>query len=269
MADIHPLAVVDPSAELSEDVRVGPFCVVGPDVRIGAGTVLENSVTLTGRVRMGERNHVHAGVIIGGAPQDLTFAGVNTEVIIGDDNVFRETVTVNRGSEKEDGITSIGSQCYFMAASHVAHDCRIGDRVVMANGTLLGGHVHVHDDASLSGNVAVHHFTTVGSFSFVGGLARVTIDIPPYMLCEGHPARPRCINIVALKRNGFPPNVIKALQEAHRLIYRGKARLDDAREILRASGHLVPQVNHLLNYIEIQQEGRNGRGRERLRKIAA
>jgi len=269
VADIHPLAVVDSQAELAEDVRIGPFCVIGPQVKIGAGTVLENSVTVTGRVTIGERNHVHANAVIGDAPQDLSYAGGDTEVVIGNDNVFRESVTVNRGSEKEDGLTQVGSHCYFMAQSHIAHDCRVGDRVVIANNTLLGGHVHVHDDATLSGGVAVHHFTTVGSYSFVGGLARVTIDVPPYMLCEGHPARPRCINIVALKRNGFSPQAIKSLQEAHRLIYRGKARLDDARELLRASGHLVPQVNHLLNYIEMQQEGRNGRGRERLRKIAA
>ena len=269
MADIHPLAAVDSQAEIAADVRIGPFCVVGPQVKIGAGTVLENNVTLTGCVTIGQRNHIHATTVIGGAPQDMSFAGSDTQGIIGDDNAFREGVTVNRATHKEDGITAIGSHCYFMAQAHIAHDCRVGDRVVMANGTMLGGHVHVHDDATLSGNAAVHHFTTIGSYSFVGGLSRVTMDVPPYMLCEGHPARPRCINIVALKRNGFPPAAIKGLQEAYRLLYRTKSRLDDAREILRANGHMAPQVNHLLAYIEIQQEGRNGRGRERMRKVAA
>ncbi len=269
MADIHPLAAVDPQATLAEDVHIGPFCVIGPQVEIGAGTVIENNVTLTGRVAIGQRNHIHPMAVIGGAPQDLNCPGEDTAVVIGDENVFREGVTISRGSEKEEGITHVGSQCYFMANTHIAHDCRVGDRVVMANGSVLAGHVHVHDDATLSGNVGVHHFTTIGSFSFVGGLAKVTTDIPPFMLCEGHPARPRCINIVALKRNGFSPQAIKGLQEAFRLIFRGKARLDDAREILRAGGHLVPRVNQLLAYLEIQQEGRNGRGRERLRKIAA
>ena len=269
MADIHTLAAVDPQAELAADVRIGPFCVIGPHVKIGAGSILENNVTVTGRVTIGERNHIHATTVIGGSPQDLSYEGADTQVIVGSNNVFREGVTINRGTEKEEGITYVGSHGYYMAQAHIAHDCHVGDRVVMANGTMLGGHVHVHDDATISGNVAVHHFTTIGSYSFVGGLSRVTMDVPPYMLCEGHPARPRCINIVALKRNNFPATAIKGLQEAYRLIYRAKARLDDAREILRSNGQLTPQVNHLLSYIEIQQEGRNGRGRERLRKVAA
>jgi UDP-N-acetylglucosamine acyltransferase len=156
-----------------------------------------------------------------------------------------------------------------MAHCHVAHDCRLGDRVVLANGVLLAGHVHVHDDVTISGNAGVHHHATIGSYAFVGGLARVAMDIPPYMLCEGHPARPRCINVVALKRNDFPQHVVKALQEAHRLIFRGKVRIDDAREMLRSAGQLVPQVTHLLSFLETQQEGHNGRGRERLRRMAA
>ncbi|MCA9268525.1 MAG: acyl-ACP--UDP-N-acetylglucosamine O-acyltransferase [Planctomycetales bacterium] len=269
MAKIAAQAVVDPRAVLADDVEVGPFCCIGPDVSIGPGTVLANNVTLTGRVTIGAGNRIHSGVVIGDAPQDLSYRGGATQVVIGDGNVIREHVTINRGSEKEDGVTSIGSQCYLMANSHVAHDCKLGSRVVIANGTLLAGHVHVHDDVTLSGNVAIHHYATVGSYSFVGGLARVTGDIPPYMLCEGSPARPRCVNVVALKRNDFSQTAIKALQEAHRLLYRGKVRLDDAREILRSGGLLVPQVNHLLSFLEIQQEGRHGRGRERLRRMAA
>ena len=154
-----------------------------------------------------------------------------------------------------------------MACSHVAHDCRLGDRVIMANGTLLGGHVHVHDYASLSGAVAVHHYTTVGSYSFVGGLSRVLHDVPPFMLVEGSPCRPRCINVVALKRNGFPADVIGALSDSHRLLYRAKVGLDHAREILRSEGKLLPQVNELLSFIQIQQDGRYGRGRQ-LRRAA-
>ncbi len=269
MAIISPHACVDPSATLADDVFVGPFCVVGPQVKIGAGTRLENNVTLHGRVTIGANNQIYGGAAIGGPPQDLSYAGGDTQVIIGDRNTIREGVTINRASEKEEGITSIGNQCYLMANSHVAHDCRLGDRIVIANGTLLAGHIHVHDDATLSGNSAIHHFSTIGSYSFVGGMARVTGDVPPYMLCEGHPARPRCINIVALKRNNFPPHAIKALQEAHRILYRSKTRLDEAREELRAGGHLVPQVNHLLTFLEMSHEGQHGRARERLRRIAA
>lgn len=262
-------AVIDPRATIADGVEIGPFCVVGPDVVIGAGTRLENGVTLMGRVTLGEGNHLYPGVVVGGAPQDLSYKGTPTEVIIGNYNVIREATTINRGSEKEDGVTSIGNHCYLMANAHVAHDCHIGDRVVIANGTLLAGHVHVHDHATLSGNLAVQQFATVGCYSFVGGLSRVPHDIPPYMLCEGHPARARCVNVVALKRAEFSADVIKALSEAHRIIFRGKARLDEARELIRAAGFLLPQVNHLLSFLEMQQEGRNGRARERIRRMAA
>jgi len=152
-----------------------------------------------------------------------------------------------------------------MACCHVAHDCRVGDRVIIANGTLLAGHVHIHDDATLSGAIGVHHFATIGSFSFVAGLSRVLHDVPPFMLVEGAPARPRCVNIVALKRNDFPTDTIAALSEAHRLLFRAKVGLDHAREILRNNGMLVPAVNHLLSFIQDQHEGRHGRGRERRR----
>lgn len=258
-------ALVDPRAEIGDDVHIGPFSVVGPDVKIGRGTRLENSVTLMGHVSLGENNHLFPGVVVGGPPQDVSYRGSNTQVVIGDHNILREGVTVNRASEKEDGITRVGSHNFFMAYSHVAHDCRVGDHVIMANGTLLGGHVHVYDHATLSGGIGVHHYTTIGRYSFIGGLARVIHDVPPFMLCEGHPARPRCVNVVALKRNDFTSATIHCLAEAHRLLYRAKVGLDHAREILRSNEQLVPAVNELLSFIQGQQEGKHGRGRERRR----
>jgi UDP-N-acetylglucosamine acyltransferase len=152
-----------------------------------------------------------------------------------------------------------------MANCHVAHDCRIGDHVIIANGTLLGGHVRVHSRASLSGAVAVHHWATIGGWSFVAGLSRVLHDVPPFMLCEGAPARPRCINVVALKRGGFDRSAIDALGEAHRLLYRAKVGLEPAREMLRSQGMLAPQVMQLLEFFGDQQDGRHGRARERRR----
>lgn len=265
MTDIAPTAVVDPQAELGDDVTIGPFCVVGPRARIGRGTRLIGHVTILGRTIIGEGNQIFPNAVIGAEPQDLSYRGSETCVVIGDHNVIREGVTINRATEKEDGITSVGNHCYLMAACHVAHDCKIGDRVIIANGTLLGGHVHIQDDATLSGSVAVHHFTTIGSYSFVGGVSRVLHDVPPYMLVEGIPSRPRCINVVALKRNDFPADVIRALAEAHRLLYRAKVGLDHAREILRGDGYLYPAVNHLLSFIQNQHEGRHGRGRDRRR----
>jgi UDP-N-acetylglucosamine acyltransferase len=256
---------IDPHAEIGDDVVIGPFCVIGPNVRIGNGTRLENGVTLMGSVTLGENNHLFPGVVIGAQPQDVSYRGSETRVEIGDSNVFREGVTVNRATEKEQGVTRIGNRNFLMACSHVAHDCKLGDHIIMANGTLLGGHVHVYDHATLSGGIGVHHFTTIGRYSFVGGCSRVIHDVPPFMLCEGHPARPRCVNVVALKRNDFSTDAIHCLSEAHRLLYRAKVGLDHAREILRSNDKLVPPVNELLNFIQTQQEGKHGRSRERRR----
>jgi UDP-N-acetylglucosamine acyltransferase len=258
-------ASVDPRAEIDDEVYIGPFCVIGPRVRIGRGTRLENSVTIMGRVTLGEDNRLWPGVVIGGEPQDISYGGTETQVIIGNANLIRECVTIHRASEKEDGITHIGDHNFFMACSHVAHDCKLGNHIIMANGTLLGGHVHVHDHASFSGGVGVHHYATIGSYAFVAGLSCVRLDVPPYMLVEGYPARPRCVNVVALKRNNFTPEVIEALGQAHRLLFRAKVGLEQAREILRGNEQLGPEVNYLLDFIQDQQGGRHGRGRERRR----
>ena len=264
-AVIHPSALVEPGAALGEDVRIGPFCSVSGNAVIGRGTILESHVTIMGDVRIGERNHLFPNSVLGGEPQDVSFRGTPTRVVIGDRNVIREGVTINRATEKEDGITSIGDANFLMACSHVAHDCRIGDHCTLANGTLLGGHVRVHSRASLSGAVAVHHWVTIGAWSFVAGLSRVLHDVPPFMLSEGLPARPRCINVVALKRGGFARESIEAVTEAHRLLYRAKVGLEPAREILRSQGLLLPDVMQLLEFLSQQQEGRHGRARERRR----
>lgn len=261
-------ACVDPRAELDDDVVIGPLCVVGPQVRIGRGTRLENGVTLLGRVTLGRDNRIWPGAVIGGDPQDLSYTGTDTQVIIGDGNVIREGVTINRASEKEDGITAIGDDNYLMACSHVAHDCKLGSGIVIANGTLLGGHVHIGDRATLSGGIGVHHFASIGKFSFTAGISRVLHDVPPFMLCEGSPARPRCINLVALKRNNFTDDAIEGLTEAYRLLYRAKIGLDRAREELKNDDRLVPEVLQLLEFVRAQQDGRHGRSRERIRRAA-
>jgi len=265
---VEQSAAVDPRAELDDDVHIGPFCVVGPNVRLGRGTHLINSVTIMGRVTIGQHNRVFAGAVIGGDPQDISYRGSDTEVVIGDENVIREGVTINRATEKEDGVTALGSNSFIMAGCHIAHDCRVGSRVIMANATLLGGHVHVADDATISGGVAVHHFSSIGSYSFIGGLSRVLHDVPPYMLADGNPSRPLCVNMVALKRHDFSKDTIRALTEAHRLIYRAKVGIEHARELLRADGMLVPEVVHLFGFLQHQHEGKNGRGRDR-RRLAA
>ena len=264
-ADIAPSAVIEAGAQIAQDVRSGPYCIVSSKSVIGRGSVLENHVTLMGDVWIGERNHMFPNCVIGGEPQDLSYQGTQTRVVIGNHNTIREGVTINRASEKEDGQTTIGDSNYLMACSHVAHDCQVGDSCVIANGALLGGHVRVQSHASLSGAVAVHHWATIGAWSFVAGLSRVLHDVPPFMLCEGLPARPRCINLVAMKRSGFSVEAIEAVTEAHRLLYRTKVGLDPAREVLRSRGMLLPPVMQLLDFLFHQQQGRHGRARERRR----
>ncbi|TWT48633.1 acyl-ACP--UDP-N-acetylglucosamine O-acyltransferase [Botrimarina hoheduenensis] len=262
-------AWIDPRAQIDEGVEIGPLCVIGAGARIAAGTRLINSVTIMGRVDIGRDNVIYPGSVIGGEPQDISYSGAETLVEIGDGNLIREGVTINRASEKEDGITRVGNHNFLMASAHVAHDCKLGDHIIIANGTLLGGHVHVADRASISGGVAVHHYTTIGSFSFIGGLSRVLHDVPPYMLCEGSPARPRCINIVALKRNNFTSEDINCLAEAHRLIYRSKVGVQAAQDVLSSSGKISPAVANLFDFIEGQTEGRHGRGRDGKKRAAA
>ncbi len=255
-------AWVDPRAELDQDVVIGPFCMIGAGARIGRGTKLYNNVTLMGNVTLGCDNVLFPNVVVGAEPQDVSYEGSDTRVEIGDANTLREGVTINRASEKEDGVTRIGSHNFLMANCHVAHDCKLGSHILIANGSLLAGHVHVHDFAAISGGVGVHQFVTIGSYSFISALSRALHDVPPFMLVEGIPARPRCINIVALKRNDFTADRVELIAAAHRLLYRSKVGLNHAREILRANNQLSPDVEQLLAFIEGQQVGKHGRGRE-------
>ena len=265
---ISKLAVVDSKAEIGDDVEIGPFCVIGPKAKIGRGTKLYNNVTILGDVTIGEDNLISPNSVLGGHPQDLSYKGTETKVVIGDRNVLRECVTVNRASEKEEGYTRVGSDCYFMGNVHVAHDCTVADNVIIGHGTMLGGHVHVDHHANLSGSVAVTPFVTIGSYTFIGGSSRAQQDIAPYMLADGTPARPRCINVVALKRNNFSPAAIDTISEVYRLIYRAKVGLENARELMNSKGRLSPEVEHFLERIEHSRTGRHGRCRQQQRKAA-
>ncbi len=263
---IADTACVDPRADLADEVDVGPYCVVGPHVKIGRGTRLIGHVCLLGVTTIGEHNYISPFVVIGGDPQDVSYQGSPTRVEIGDHNVIREGVTIHRATEKEDGLTRLGSHNYLMASSHVAHDCKLGNRVTIANASLLGGHVHVEDFAGVSGGVAVHHYVTIGAYSFIGGQSRIYHDVPRYMLVDGNPSKVRCINVVGLKRRGISKQGIDALHEAHRLIYRAKMNHRHAAETLEARGHSTPEVASLLDFIQSQHEGKHGRARERFRK---
>jgi UDP-N-acetylglucosamine acyltransferase len=262
---IADTASVDPRAELDDDVEIGPYCVIGPDVRIGRGTRLLGHVFIHANTSLGQDNVVHPFAVLGGPPQDHSYRGTPTRVEIGDRNTIREGVTVNRGTEKEDGLTRIGNDNFFMANSHVAHDCKLGDSITIANNSLLAGHVHVESFVGISGGVAVHHFVSIGGYAFVGGQSRIVHDVPPFMLVDGNPSKVRCINIVGLRRRNISKAGIDSLHEAHRLIYRAKMNAAEARRILQSHDHVTEEVARLLDFIEFQQRGKHGRGRERFR----
>jgi UDP-N-acetylglucosamine acyltransferase len=217
---------------------------------------------------LGEGNIVHPFAVIGGEPQDVSFRGSTTCVEIGDQNVFREGVTIHRGSEKEQGLTRIGSNNLLMVNVHVAHDCTLGDRVIIANNTILGGHGNVESYVTISGGVGIHPFVSIGSYSYIGALSRIYHDVPRFMIIDGNPSKVRCINVVGLRRNGISTEAISALHEAHRLIYRARMTVVQASEIIESHGHLCPEVKSLFAFIETQHLGRHGRARERWRNAS-
>lgn len=268
--NISPLSVVQPGAELDNDVEIGPFCLVGPNVRIGAGTVLRSHVTLAGHTTIGRDNQIFANCVIGEEPQDISYQGSPTRVEIGDRNTFREGVTVHRGAEKEDQLTRIGDGCYFMATSHVAHNCILGSGIIVGNATMFGGHVHIQDYAVISGNCVVHHFCSIGTMSFIGGASRVTRDVPPYLLAVGcDEFEVSSVNLVGIQRRGIDRGVIALLRRAHKLMYREFKSVSAVREIFTAElGVELPfELRNLLDFVTEQDLGKNGRGRERSRDV--
>jgi len=263
---ISKLAVVSPKAQIADDVEIGPFCHVGPDAVLGEGTVLHPGVTVVGRTRLGRRNTLYPHAAIGTPPQDLLYRDEPTEVVIGDDNVFREGVTVHRGTAKDTGVTRVGNRCYLMVGSHVAHDCILEDNIIFGNNVLIGGHIHVQSGANLNGGAAVHPFTTIGRLAYVGGLTRIVQDVPPFMIVEGHPSRVRGINAVGMRRAGIAENIVEAMGKAYRRIYRrGRPRAEVLDELDREDGW-PEDVRVLCRALRASAAGRHGRYRESLRK---
>lgn len=264
--DIHPTAIVSPKAQLADGVVVGPFVIIGDHVSIGPGTVLKAGTIINGHTTIGARNSIGPYAVIGTAPQDLGYRGEPTRVEIGDDNVLREYVTVNAASTKQEWVTRVGSRNFLMAYCHIAHDCEIGNDIVMANYVGLSGHCKVEDKAWFGGMTGLHQFVTVGTHAFIGGGSRIVHDCPPYMITEGSPAKVRGVNTIGLKRRGFATETIEALKEAQRLIYRSHLTAAQAIEQLAASpGPLLPEVSHLIEFLRLMHAGRQGRAREALR----
>lgn len=263
MARIHPLACVDPKAELAEDVEVGPFCYVGPDVTIGSGSQLLNNVSVHGPTTIGAKNRFFPFASIGAEPQDISFHGEPSRTEIGDRNTFREGVTVNRGTAKDQLLTKIGNDNLIMACCHIAHDCMLGDGIIMANGALLGGHVRVESNVTFGGAAVVHHFVTIGRLAFVGGMTRVSKDVPPYMTVEGNPSKVWMVNRVGCERRGISPESIAQLKKAHRLLFRTDMLWEDAFQEMLARPDCCDEVRYLVEFLRrVHDEGAKGRARQ-------
>jgi UDP-N-acetylglucosamine acyltransferase len=246
---IHATAIVAPDAILGEGVEIGPYCVVGPGVEIGPRTRLAAHVTVHCQTRLGADNLVHSYASVGDAPQDKKYRGEPTRLEIGDRNVIREFVTLNRGTTKDCGVTTIGSDNLFMSYSHVAHDCQVGNQCVLANSATLGGHVVLGDWVIMGGFSAIHQFCKVGAHAFLANNAAVTRDVPPYVMAIGGPARAHSINSEGLKRRGFSAEQIRNLRNAYRTLFRSGLRLEEALEQLRAVAATQPEVQPLVDFI--------------------
>ncbi len=249
MSSIDPRAIVSPRAELAEGVTVGPYSVIEDGVKIGKGTWVGPHAVIKGPTTIGEDNRIFQFASIGDAPQDLKYKGEPTRLEIGDRNTFREFTTMNRGTAHGGGVTTIGSDNLFMAYTHVAHDCRVGSRCVMANYATLAGHVELGDWVIMGGYSGTHQFTKVGAHAFIGNNAAVTRDVPPYVMAVGTPAVPHSINSEGLKRRGFTPEQIRNLKNAYRTLYRSDLKLDDAVAELRKAAQTQPEIQPMLDFI--------------------
>ena len=242
-------AIVSPQAELAADVTVGPFSIIGPGVQIGPRTVVGPHVVLNGPTKIGADNRIYQFASIGDAPQDKKYNGEPTRLEIGDRNIFRESSTVNRGTAQGYGITRIGDDNLFMAYSHVAHDCIVGNKIVFANCAALAGHVEIGDWTILGGLTAVHQFVKIGAHAFLAGGAIVQRDVPPYVMVAGNPAVPHMVNAEGLKRRGFDEDQVKNVRNAYRILYRSDLKLAEATEKLRVLGETQPEVKAFVDFV--------------------
>jgi UDP-N-acetylglucosamine acyltransferase len=249
VSSVDPRAIVSPQAELAADVVVGAYSVIEAGVKIGAGTWIGPHAVIKGETTIGSGNRIHQFASIGDAPQDLKYQGEPTRLEIGDRNVFREFTTMNRGTATGGGVTTIGHDNLFMSYTHVAHDCHVGSKCVMANYATLGGHVSLGDWVIMGGYAGIHQFTKVGAHAFLGNNAAVTRDVPPYIMAVGSPAVPHSINSEGLKRRGFTPEQIRNLKNAYRVLYRSDLKLDDAVAELKKRAEAQPELRIFVDFI--------------------
>lgn len=254
MATIHPTAIIDPRAEIGQGCEIGPYCVIGAGVTLGDECWLQSHVVIEGPSRIGPRNRFHSFSSIGQRTQDLKYAGEPTYLEVGEGNVFREFVTVNRGTAPE-AKTIIGNHGNFLAYCHIAHDCVVGDHVIFSNNGTLAGHVEVGDRVVLGGFTAVHQFCRLGTLAMTGGCSKIVQDVPPYLIADGNPAQVRGINKVGLERHGVKPEEIRAIKECYRILYRRELNVGQAIEQIRNSVEESPVIETFVSFVAESPRG--------------
>jgi UDP-N-acetylglucosamine acyltransferase len=255
VVNIHPTAIVHPGAKIAEGVEIGAYSVLGEHVSVGKGTRIASHVLVEGWTTIGERNQIFPFSCIGTAPQDIGYRNEETYLVIGNDNVIRESATVHRATTKEDRVTVIGNNNFLMAYSHVAHDCKLGNHIIMANSVGLGGHITVGDYAILGGIVAVHQFVRIGAYAIIGGQSAVPQDIPPYVSASGNRAKLYGLNLVGLKRRGFSDEVISNLKKAYRIIFRSGLILEEALDRVKSELSGSQEAMHLIDFMKNSKRG--------------
>ena len=252
---IHETAIINPKAEIDSNVNIGPYSIVGDNVILGSGTVIGPHVVIEPFVTIGQDCRIFQYAAIGAIPQSLKFEGEKTYVKIGRGTIIREFVTIHRGTGFGGGITEVGEENFLMAYTHIAHDCKIGRKVVMANNATLAGHITIGDHATIGGLVAVHQFVKIGEYAFVGGKSAVVKDVPPYVIAAGDRAELHGLNSVGLKRHGFSPTTLSMLKKTYRIIFRIGLTMNEAIERVRAEVEQVPEVVNFIDFIKSSQRG--------------
>ncbi|MFZ4701906.1 MAG: acyl-ACP--UDP-N-acetylglucosamine O-acyltransferase [Candidatus Methylumidiphilus sp.] len=250
---IHPTAIIDPSADLAGDVSVGPFCLIGPEVQIDAGTTVGSHVVIKGPTKIGKNNRIFQFSSIGEDTQDMKYRGELTRLEIGDSNIIREFCTIHRGTIQDKALTQVGSHNLLMAYTHVAHDCIVGSHVIMANAASIAGHVQVEDHSILGGFTLVHQFCKIGQYSFSAMGSIISRDLPPYVLVGGQPTKPHGINAVGLERRGFSQEAIRQIKKAYKIVYKSGLKLETAIEALDEMVEETPEIECLVTFLKQTQ----------------
>lgn len=253
-ATIHPTAIVSPDAQIGHDVEIGPWVIIGEDCVIGDGCRIAARAVLERNVRLAPRVKVGIGSILGGDPQDLKFKGEHTTVEVGEDTVIREYVTMNRGTSQSFK-TTVGTGCFVMSYVHLAHDCHIGNHVILGNSVQFAGHVTVNDRAIVSGQSAAHQFVKIGAYAFIGGCSRIAKDVPPYVKAVGNPIKLYGLNSVGLQRNGFPEPVMRELKRAYRLFFKSNLNVSQAKARAQSDLEQFPEVVRFLQFLDDSDRG--------------